>query len=291
MARVAARLLALAGAALANPYSVDQEAAFQQTRQELLKRDPLARSLLEDKRLPRRPGDLHHRWGRIQRSGSISRHAQHQFMWYVNDVYGKKLPSAERRCLDWEGSCLKTIFNETCKIKDYLLYSPTPSARKSPRPTRRGVTFDMEYSCDAHAMADLIPHDRYDLVVANSVFEHMKQPFVVARQVALILKPGGFLLWHTPFMFPFHGVPADYFRYTHAGAAAVAEDAGLEVVEAAPDGGYASVLGEVTGLDSRYFTDGELQRVKALPHWRDLDALHHKVAYHLSTKMIARKPL
>jgi hypothetical protein len=61
MARVAARLLALAGAALANPYSVDQEAAFQQTRQELLKRDPLARSLLEDKRLPRRPGDLHHR--------------------------------------------------------------------------------------------------------------------------------------------------------------------------------------------------------------------------------------
>ena len=42
---------------------------------------------------------------------------------------------------------------------------------------KRGVKFDMEYSVDAHAMASLIPHDNYDLVVANSVFEHMKQPF------------------------------------------------------------------------------------------------------------------
>ena len=32
---------------------------------------------------------------------------------------------------------------------------------------KRGVKFDMEYSVDAHAMASLIPHDNYDLVVAN----------------------------------------------------------------------------------------------------------------------------
>jgi hypothetical protein len=49
---------------------------------------------------------------------------------------------------------------------------------------KRGVKFDMEYSVDAHAMASLIPHDNYDLVVANSVFEHMKQPFVVACRAA-----------------------------------------------------------------------------------------------------------
>ena len=155
---------------------------------------------------------------------------------------------------------------------------------------KRGVKFDMEYSVDAHAMASLIPHDNYDLVVANSVFEHMKQPFVVARQIYLILKPGGYMLWHTPFMFPFHGVPADYFRYTHAGAAAVCEDAGLEVIEAAPDGGYAAVLGHVVGMDTRFFSDEEIHRVHELPHWKDLDNLHHKVSYHLSTKLVARKP-
>jgi len=31
----------------------------------------------------------------------------------------------------------------------------------------------------------------------------MRQPFVVAYQIYLILKPGGYLLWHTFFMFPF----------------------------------------------------------------------------------------
>ena len=110
------------------------------------------------------------------------------------------------------------------------------------------------------------------------------------KQIYLILKPGGYLLWHTPFMFPFHGVPADYFRYTHAGAAAVCEDAGLEVIEAAPDGGYAAVLGHVVGMDTRFFSDEEIHRVHELPHWKDLDNLHHKVSYHLSTKLVARKP-
>ena len=86
------------------------------------------------------------------------------------------------------------------------------------------------------------------------------------------------------------GVPADYFRYTHAGAAAVCEDSGLEVIEAAPDGGYAAVLGHVVGMDTRFFSDEEIHRVHELPHWKDLDNLHHKVSYHLSTKLVARKP-
>ena len=77
---------------------------------------------------------------------------------------------------------------------------------------------------------------------------------------------------------------------THAGAAAVCEDSGLEVIEAAPVGGYAAVLGQVSGLDTRFFSDEEIHRVHELPHWKDLDNLHHKVSYHLSTKLVARKP-
>ena len=74
------------------------------------------------------------------------------------------------------------------------------------------------------------------------------------------------------------------------GAAAVCEDSGLEVIEAAPDGGYAAVLGHVVGMDTRFFSDEEIHRVHELPHWKDLDNLHHKVSYHLSTKLVARKP-
>ena len=64
----------------------------------------------------------------------------------------------------------------------------------------------------------------------------------------------------------------------------------LEVIEAAPDGGYAAVLGHVVGMDTRFFSDEEIHRVHELPHWKDLDNLQHKVSYHLSTKLVARKP-
>ena len=32
------------------------------------------------------------------------------------------------------------------------------------------------------------------------------------------------------------------------------------------------------------------EHLHELPHWKDLDNLHHKVSYHLSTKLVARKP-
>ena len=54
---------------------------------------------------------------------------------------------------------------------------------------------------------------------------------------------------------------------------------------------YAAVLGHVVGMDTRFFSDEEIHRVHELPHWKDLDNLHHKVSYHLSTKLVARKPL
>ena len=50
------------------------------------------------------------------------------------------------------------------------------------------------------------------------------------------------------------------------------------------------MLGHVVGMDTRFFSDEEIHRVHELPHWKDLDNLHHKVSYHLSTKLVARKP-
>ena len=64
MARRAASLLVLAAAAAQSPYSAEQRQDFERTRQELLARDPLAAQLRDEHlhgRLPRKPGDLHHR--------------------------------------------------------------------------------------------------------------------------------------------------------------------------------------------------------------------------------------
>ena len=43
--------------------------------------------------------------------------------------------------------------------------------------------------------------------------------------------------------------------------------------------------------DVEVFSDEEIHCVHELPHWKDLDNLHHKVSYHLSTKLVAKKPV
>ena len=69
-------------------------------------------------------------------------------------------------------------------------------------------------------------------------------PARARAQVFKLLRPGGFLFWHTPFQFEQHGVPADFFRYTVAGAQALAESAGARRCCRLPaDSGTASAAG------------------------------------------------
>ena len=72
-------------------------------------------------------------------------------------------------------------------------------------------------SADQQKPGGAVPHP---VLCGRAHFEHLHQPFVATSQIALVLKPGDALVWHTPFMHPFHGVPRDCFRYTHQGARA-----------------------------------------------------------------------
>jgi len=56
-----------------------------------------------------------------------------------------------------------------------------------------------------------------DMVISRSVLEHMPNPEQAILEIKRILKPGGFVFLEMPFMFPFHGSPSDYTRYTIQG--------------------------------------------------------------------------
>ena len=205
-----------------------------------LARDPLAQQLRDEHlhgRLPRKPGDLHHRWGRDARSGSISRHTQHQFMWYVADTYGPKLPSKKPRALDWEGLPQDHLQRDLRHQGLFIIFTHALKT-KSPRPVRRGATWNTPWTPTPWRHS--IPHDNYDLVVANSVFEHIKKaksrgidsgrprrrgastatsrrtrPSGVGRGQALP-HPQARRLRPRRSCSRSNGVPADYFRRTHA---------------------------------------------------------------------------
>lgn len=75
----------------------------------------------------------------------------------------------------------------------------------------RSVTFPEYDVCSAP-----LP-DRFDLILAEQVFEHLLWPYRAGRHVLEMLRPGGFFLITTPFLIRVHGYPVDCTRWTETG--------------------------------------------------------------------------
>lgn len=69
--------------------------------------------------------------------------------------------------------------------------------------------------CDLSMMAD----GSVDGVFMLEVLEHVKTPQKALDEIHRILKPGGALFLSTPFIFPLHDEPHDFYRYTKYGLA------------------------------------------------------------------------
>ncbi|MBF0358054.1 MAG: class I SAM-dependent methyltransferase [Magnetococcales bacterium] len=69
---------------------------------------------------------------------------------------------------------------------------------------------------DAHNL-EMLSDNSIDCVVAVSALEHMEKPWLVVAELYRVLKPGGIIYLNTPFVFPFHGDPDDFYRFSHHG--------------------------------------------------------------------------
>lgn len=78
---------------------------------------------------------------------------------------------------------------------------------------------------DVIAAADRLPFRdaSFEGVISIAVLEHVKDPFQCAREIARVLKPGGWLKCCVPFLQPLHGYPHHYFNMTHEGLRALFE--------------------------------------------------------------------
>jgi SAM-dependent methyltransferase len=72
-----------------------------------------------------------------------------------------------------------------------------------------------------HAVADAyrLPFgdEAFDVVLCAEVLEHMHTPALALREMRRVLKADGKLLLTTPFAYPIHYAPADYYRFTRFG--------------------------------------------------------------------------
>lgn len=68
------------------------------------------------------------------------------------------------------------------------------------------------------------PDANFDAVVIMEVLEHVVDPMRAASEIHRLLKPGGALILSTPFIFPLHDRPYDFYRFTKYGLAHIFRD-------------------------------------------------------------------
>lgn len=87
-----------------------------------------------------------------------------------------------------------------------------------------------------------------DSVIATEVLEHCPEPWAVLSEINRVLKPGGSFFFTVPFLWPFHEVPYDEFRYTPFALERLLKQAGFKEIQIKPLGGWNASLAQMLGL-------------------------------------------
>ncbi len=86
-------------------------------------------------------------------------------------------------------------------------------------PNRIGVDVMGGAGVDVVASVYKLPfeNDSFDLVLCLSVLEHLEKPLEAIFEIRRVVKIGGKVIVSTPFLFPIHDAPGDYWRFTKFG--------------------------------------------------------------------------
>jgi len=87
---------------------------------------------------------------------------------------------------------------------------------------------------DAHRLASYFaPADKFDLIYSIACFEHFAMPWVVATEIAKLLKVGGCVFVATHFSYSSHARPWHFFQFSDMALRALFSPAlGFECIEA-----------------------------------------------------------
>ncbi|MBN1974462.1 MAG: class I SAM-dependent methyltransferase [Sedimentisphaerales bacterium] len=80
-----------------------------------------------------------------------------------------------------------------------------------------GVDVVVDLTDDFEQIDKRLGHKRFDTIFCLSVMEHCENPFKMAENITLLLKPGGTVCIGVPFSWQIHGYPNDYWRFTPEG--------------------------------------------------------------------------
>lgn len=73
--------------------------------------------------------------------------------------------------------------------------------------------------------------EKYDLIIAEQVFEHLTKPYQAAKNIYNMLNQGGYFLITTPFLIKIHPSPEDCTRWSKTGIKYFLEECGFETAK------------------------------------------------------------
>lgn len=88
---------------------------------------------------------------------------------------------------------------------------------------------------------------KYDLIIAEQVFEHLTKPYHAGKNVYNHIKSGGYFLITTPFLIKIHPSPDDCTRWSRTGIKYFLEECGFDTIESYSWGNKACIKANFKG--------------------------------------------
>jgi SAM-dependent methyltransferase len=131
----------------------------------------------------------------------------------VADKVGYDLTHLTRKVY-WE-DCRRKIEAMNPASLDVLEISAGAAWRDMPFRSFQALDYPDHDICDEPS--DPVLDGKFDLIIADQVFEHLLWPYRAGRNVYKMLRPGGRFMVMTPFLIRIHEVPFDCSRWTETG--------------------------------------------------------------------------
>ena len=88
-----------------------------------------------------------------------------------------------------------------------------PSAEFHTTDIEEVETVDIRWDLETDPADNLV--NAYDLFISTSVLEHVKKPWIAAKNMEKVVTKGGHLYISVPWVWDFHEFPRDYWRFSH----------------------------------------------------------------------------
>lgn len=94
--------------------------------------------------------------------------------------------------------------------------------------------------------------EKFDLIIADNVWEHLKYPYKASKNIRKMLKNNGYFLVIVPFLVRIHEVPIDCTRWTEDGLRYHLEETGFNInnIETGSWGNKSCVISNLKTNDS-----------------------------------------